>query len=327
MDRRRVDRRPVDARPGYRSQRRRHATTAAPACVLAAVLAGSLGACSTASGTAPPGRAAITVVAAENVWGSIARQLGGDKVSVTSIIASPGIDPHDYEPRAQDARAVASADYVIVNGVGYDQWASKLAAAGGRDQLTLDVGDLVGVKAGGNPHRWYSPPDVQRVVDRISADYQRLDPADAAYFADQKAAFESTGLARYHGLIADIRRRYLGTPVGASESVFAPMAGALGLRLVTPEAFLDAISEGTEPTARDKATVDAQLKAGQVKVYVYNSQNSTPDVKAQVGLATAAGIPVTSVTETLAPATATFQDWQAGQLERLSVALATMKAA
>ncbi|HEX3620766.1 MAG TPA: zinc ABC transporter substrate-binding protein [Acidimicrobiales bacterium] len=266
-------------------------------------------------------------MAAESFWGSIASQLGGDKVSVTSLITRPDTDPHAYEPRAQDGRAVASASYVIFNGVGYDPWAPKLVAASGRsDQTVLEVWKLVGVPEGGNPHRWYSPPDVQKVIDQISADFTRLDPADAAYFDQQRMAFQSTGLKRYDDLIAEIRQKYSGTPVGASESIFAPLADALGLRLLTPDAFLNAISEGAEPTAQDKATVDAQLRSHAIKIYVYNSQNSTPDVKAQVDLANKQGIPVTSVTET-PPAKTSFQDWQAAQLANLLDTLGKIRAA
>lgn len=289
------------------------------ALMCAAVLSG---ACSTSSGGSAGSKDAfIKVVAAENFWGNIASQVGGTRVSVTSIITSPDTDPHDYEPRAQDGRGVAMADYVIVNGVGYDPWATKLAAASGRGKQTvLDIGKLVGVKAGGNPHRWYSPTDVQTVIDQISSDYKRMDPAGAAFFDQQKAAFESTGLEPYTSLITDVRRRFSGTPVGASESIVVPLVDALGLALLTPESFLDAISEGTEPTAQDKATTDAQIKSRQIKVYLVNSQNSTPDVKAQVAHATASGIPVVSLTET-PPAGKSFQDWQTAQLTSLREAL------
>jgi zinc/manganese transport system substrate-binding protein len=262
------------------------------------------------------------VVAAENFWGSIARQLGGDKVSVQSIIDNPDTDPHDYEPTPGDARAVASASYVIVNGVGYDPWADKLLKANpDHGRAVLNVGDLVGAQSGGNPHRWYSPPDVQKVLDRITADYKRLSPGDAAYFDNQKATFTSTGLARYNALIAEIAAKYRGVAVGASESVFSPLAEALGLHLITPPSFLKAISEGGEPTAADKATCDSQIKTHQIKAYVFNRQNSTPDVQAQVNLARSNGIPVVAITETLVPAKASFQDWQAGQLQAVASAL------
>ncbi len=277
---------------------------------------------STSSGS--PGAGVLTVVAAENFWGSIAAQLGGSHVAVTSIITNPDTDPHTYEPTTGDARTVASAKYVVVNGIGYDPWAPKLLAAQpdpGRRVLT--VGDLVGVKEGGNPHRWYSPADAMKVIDQITSDYKALDPADAAFFDTQHTTYTTTGLAGYTSLIAGIKARYAGTPVGASESIFAPLSDALGLNLLTPPTFLTAISEGSDPTAADKAAIDAQIKGHQIKVYVFNSQNSTPDVAAQVKEAKDAGIPTTTITETLEPPTSTFQDWQTAQLRSLEAVLAS----
>jgi zinc/manganese transport system substrate-binding protein len=264
----------------------------------------------------------LRVVAAENFWGSIAAQLGGSRVQVTSVITSPATDPHDYEPTAIDARTIAGAQMLIENGAGYDPWAAKLAAANPvHGRLVLDVGDLVGVKAGGNPHRWYSPGNVDRVIAAITADYAKLDPKNAAYYRQQKARFETHGLAQYKQLIATIRRRYHGVAVGASESIFAPLAQALGLDLITPASFLKAISEGTDPTAADKTTIDRQIARKQVRVWLYNSQNSTPDVTRITDAARKQGVPVTTITETLSPASARFQSWQVRQLRALAAAL------
>jgi zinc/manganese transport system substrate-binding protein len=271
---------------------------------------------------AAAGGKVIQVVAAENFWGSIAGQLGGDHVQVTGIISNPDTDPHSYEPTAADARTVTGAQYVIVNGIGYDAWADKLLATNpGTDRAELKVGDLVGVKPGGNPHRWYSPANVHQVIEQITADYKKIDPADAAYFDQQKQTFEQQTLARYNQLVSDIKARYAGAPIGASESIVTPLAEGLGLKMLTPDSFLDAMSEGTDPTAADKALIDQQIRTKQIKVYVYNSQNSTPDVVAQVKLARSEGIPVTTVTETLAPAGATFQQWQTTELQGIEQAL------
>jgi zinc/manganese transport system substrate-binding protein len=265
----------------------------------------------------------VQVVAAENFWGSIAAQLGGDRVHVTSVITSPATDPHNYEPTAADARAMAGAQLAIVNGIGYDPWAGKLIAANPVDgRVVLTVGDLVGIKPGGNPHRWYSPADVQKVIDQLVRDYTKLDPKDAGYFQQQRARFETRGLGRYKRLIDTIKRTYHGVSVGASESIFAPLAQALGLKLLTPASFLKAVSEGTEPTAADKTTIDRQLASRQIKVWVFNSQNSTPDVQRITDAARKQGIPVTTITETPTPAAVSFQDWQSRQLEALAAALA-----
>jgi zinc/manganese transport system substrate-binding protein len=284
-------------------------------------------ACSTAAPASPPagGESAtkVAVVAAENFWGSLAAQLGGEHATVTSVINNPDSDPHDYEPTPADGRTIAAAQYVIINGIGYDPWAPKLVDANPSDKRTvLTVGDLVGIKEGGNPHRWYSPDDVHKVIARITEDYKKIDPADAAYFDQQKQTFESQTLSKYNSLISDIKSKYAGTPIGASESIVAPLADGLGLKMLTPESFLNAISEGAEPTAQDKTTIDAQIKNKQIKVYIYNSQNSTPDVQAQVNAAKAAGIEVATVTETPNPPDASFQDWQATQLATIQQALA-----
>src|SRR5438105_3095775 len=284
----------------------------------------SLSACGSSSSSSTSSSGKLAVVAAENFWGSIATQLGGDRVEVTSLITNPDTDPHDYEPTPGDGREIASARLVIVNRIGYDPWADKLLSANrasGRD--VVKVGDLVGLKEGDNPHQWYSPETVEKVISQITAEYKKRRPADAAYFDQQHEKFESSGLAGYHAVIADIKAKYAGTAVGASESIFAPLAGPLGLRLVTPESFLDAISEGNDPTAADKATVDQQIASKAIKVFVFNSQNSTPDVQRLVNAAKANGIAVTTVTETLTPKGATFQAWQTAQLRALERALAT----
>ena len=108
---------------------------------------------------------------------------------MTSIIVNPNTDPHSYEPTAQDARTMAGAKLAIVNGIGYDNWAPKLLEASPLSgRVVLNVGDLLGLKEGDNPHQWYSPTHVLAVVRQIVADYDRLDPADAAYFARHEAA-------------------------------------------------------------------------------------------------------------------------------------------
>jgi zinc/manganese transport system substrate-binding protein len=296
--------------------------------VVAALLSAALvGGCTVGvtpdAGSLGSGGTVLHVVAAENFWGSIAEQLGGDRVEVTSIVDSPDADPHDYEPTTADARSIAAADLVLVNGVGYDAWAAKIAAANDRPgQTVLDVGKLLGVPDGSNPHRWYNPDDVARVVDQLSADYQRLHPADAGYFARRRTDFDTTGTRAYHAVIADIKAKYSGQPIGASESIVATLAPALGLDLVTPPDFLRAVSEGDDPTPKDKALIDRQIATRQIAVYVYNSQNATPDIQRQLSEARHQGIPVTSITETLVPANASWQDWQTAQLESLRSALA-----
>ena len=285
-------------------------------------LAVVLAACGVGTSHVDFGTGKIQVVAAENFWGSIASQVGGSHVQVTSIIVNPNTDPHAYEPTPSDARLIAQAQYVIVNGAGYDAWAPKLLdanPASGRTVLT--VGDLFGKKEGDNPHMWYSPSYVDQVVDRMGSDLAKIDSADASAITQQAAQYKSTGLKDYHDTVSAIKAKYSGTRVGATESIAAYLADGIGLNLVTPSSYLKAISEGTDPSAGDKAEVQNEIASRSIKVFIFNSQNSTPDIQGLVDKATAQGIPVVKITETLAPATATFQDWQTAQLKDLLHAL------
>jgi zinc/manganese transport system substrate-binding protein len=296
-----------------------------PLTALSALLGGLallLAGCSGSGATSSASAGKLQVVAAENAWGSIARQLGGSKVAVNSIIDNPNTDPHSYEATASDGVLVARSRMALVNGLGYDSWASKLLAANPSSaRVVLDIGNLLGLKDGDNPHQWYSPSSVQRAANQIVADYKRLDPKDAAYFDRQRATFESRDLAEYNRLRDEIRSRFAGVPVGYSESIFQPLGHDLGLKLTTPYSFAKAISEGTDVSAADKQTVDRQAEDHAIEVWVYNSQNATPDVQRVNQLARAAHVPIATITETLSPASANFEQWQSAQLRSLLQAL------
>ena len=265
-----------------------------------------------AQGEAARGDASLEVVAAENFWGSIAAQVGGDRVHVTSVITNPATDPHDYEPTAGDARLFAQAKYVIVNGIGYDSWATRLLDANPTPgRKVLNVGELAGMKEGANPHVWYSPAIVKAVIDRIAADL-----GDAA---SGKTVWDS-GFKDYRDAL-DAFKKYAGTKVGATESIFAYLAAYTGLDLVTPVGYMNAISEGADPSAADKSEVLDQIATRQIKVLVYNVQNSTPEVQDVVARARANKIPVVQITETLVPAGASFQAWQTAELRAVLMAL------
>ncbi len=289
---------------------------------IGALLALSLSVCGLtgASSTSTGGK--VEVVAAENFWGSIATQLGGDRAHVTSVIVNPNTDPHSYEPTPADARLIAGAQYVIINGAGYDSWAPKLLDANpvsGRKVLNVAV--FVGKNEGDNPHVWYSPAYVNGVVEKIASDLAAIDSGDAAYFDQQKTAYTTIALKDYRDTINAIKTKYSGTPVGATESIFSYLAEGTGLNLITPYEYLKAISEGSDPTAADKGTVEQQIATKKIKVFVFNTQNSTPDVQSLVDKATAKGIAISHVTETLAPSNLNFQDWQTNQLKELLAAL------
>lgn len=283
-----------------------------------------LAACGTTAQTSPSGSGGpLLVVAAENFWGNIAAQVGDSHVHVTSIIVDPNVDPHSYEPTVADARTMAQAHYVIINGAGYDPWADKLLQANPvSGRKVLNVGDLNGKREGDNPHMWYNPDYVTAVATRIRDDLKTLDLADGSAFDQSTQAFLNSGLQQYHDLIAAIKAKYSGTPVGATESIFSYLAPALGLNLITPYSYLKAVSEGEDISAADQASVEQQISRKQIKILVYNSQNTPNNIQALITLAKNNHIPVATLTETLTPQTASFQDWQSAQLQGIQSALA-----
>jgi zinc/manganese transport system substrate-binding protein len=263
----------------------------------------------------------LQVIAGENFWGSIAAQLGGDQVSVTSIVTNPTVDPHEYESSAADARAFATADYVILNGAGYDDWGSKLLAANPNSgRRVLVIADLLGKKAGDNPHFWYNPDWMKQVASRITADYQAIRAANANLFASQHEAF-GRALQPYQDAIAQVRAKHPAVPIGSTESIFVYMARALGLNLVSPPDFMQAISEGNDPPAQSVAAFQRQIGQHQIKVLIYNTQTSTPITDNLKQLAGRNNVVVVGISETVEPPTASFQDWQLKQLTALQAAL------
>ena len=264
---------------------------------------------------------AINVVAGENFWGSIATQLGGTHAVVQSVVTDPNADPHEYESSTQDARAFADANLVVLNGAGYDDWGRKLLDANpsaGRHVLT--VADLLGKKVGDNPHFWYSPDYVAKVADAITAQYKSIDPTDTTYFDQQRA--QLTGAFQpYLNEIAAIKQRYRDTPVGSTESIFVYMAAALGLNLVSPPEFMDAVAEGNDPPAGSVVAFQDQVSSRQIKLLVYNVQTVTAVTTNLKDLASRHRIPTVGVSETLQPASLSFQQWQLTQLLRIDQAL------
>ncbi|HEY7974319.1 MAG TPA: zinc ABC transporter substrate-binding protein [Ktedonobacterales bacterium] len=289
---------------------------------LASMLTLILGGCAPAQTPGGAGESGtLRVVAGENFWGSIASQLGGSRVSVTSIVTDPNADPHEYESSTADARAFAAARYVVLNGAGYDTWAQKLLDANpvsGRKVFT--VAERLGKRDGDNPHFWYNPSYVEQVADQITADYTALDPAGTSYFAQRRSAFEAA-LKPYHDRITAIHDRFAGRAIGSTESIFVYMAAALGLDLISPPAFMQAVSEGNDPPVSAVAQFQQQISQRQIAALVYNVQTATSVTTNLQQLATQHGIPVVGVSETIEPPTMAFQDWQAAQLGLLQQAL------
>ena len=267
----------------------------------------------------------LQVVATQNFWGSLISQLGGTHVSVTSIVTNPNTDPHEYESNAADARAIADAKYVIVNGAGYDNWATGLIIANhSANQKVLNVANLVGKKEGDNPHFWYSPTYVNQTVNQMYADLVSLDSTDALYYTQQYANL-NVSLGEYNHRIVEISQKFASTPVASTESIFEYLATACKLNLISPPEFMKAVAEGNDPTPADYATFQSQLlngtKPGNATVLVYNQQTVTQLTLSLKTDAASHNIPIVGVTETIQPPDVSFETWMNAELIQIQNAL------
>jgi zinc/manganese transport system substrate-binding protein len=282
---------------------------------------------SVTSGTATkiqPSPNAIKVVAAENFWGSLISQLGGNRTSVTSIITDPNTDPHEYESDTADAVAISTSSIVIVNGQGYDQWAiTEYNADHLQNSTLLNVQELLGLPNGDNPHMWYNPYYVNDTVHAMYEDLAAVDPSHQSYYYSNYQALNESlaGPNSYMGLEAQIRATYSGTAVASTESIFVWMANATGLDLVSPTPFIEAVAAGIDPPSQSVVAFQNQLENGSVKALIYNIQTVTPLTACMLEIAGGKDIPIVRISETIQPPGITFQEWMLGEVAALDNAL------
>jgi zinc/manganese transport system substrate-binding protein len=264
-------------------------------------------------------RAAVPIVAAENFYGDIARQIGGADVSVHSILSNPDQDPHMFEASPSVGRALSGARIVILNGADYDPWMEKLlGAAKGQDRAVITVADLVGRKSGDNPHIWYDVGTMRALARALTEALGKADPPHEAAYTQRLAAFEAS-LAPIDAKVAALRERLAGTPVTATEPVFGYVFAALGMD-VRDEKFQIAVMNDTEPSASDVAAIEKDIRTRTVKLLVYNSQATDEIAKRMEKLARAAHLPVVGATETEPPGK-DYQHWILDELAAVDRAL------
>jgi zinc/manganese transport system substrate-binding protein len=261
----------------------------------------------------------LAVVAAENFYGDIARQIGGDRIDVVSIMNNPDQDPHLFETTPGVVRQIADAQIVVLNGADYDPWMEKLLSAAPRPgRVVISAAELTGKKPGDNPHLWYAPATIPAVAKALATAFSKADPAHAGDYA-ARLATTLASLERIGQRAAQIKAKHKGEAVTATEPVFGLMAEALGLT-VRNQRFALAVMNDTEPSARDVAAFENDLKQRKVKLFLYNNQVSSKMTEHLLTIAKTAKVPVVGVTETQ-PAKVSFQDWMLGELDAVDKAL------
>jgi zinc/manganese transport system substrate-binding protein len=261
----------------------------------------------------------IGIVAAENFYGDVARQIGGERVVVLSILNNPDQDPHLFETTPAVVRKVADAGIVIFNGANYDPWMQKLLDATPRSGRTvISVAAIAGRKTGDNPHLWYDPATMPAVAKALAEALGNADPAHKAVYDMHLQSFLAS-LRPLDQKIADMRAKYASVAVTATEPVFGYMANAIGLT-VRNERFQMAVMNDTEPAARDLAAFETDLRKANVNVLLYNKQVTSNLSSRLINVARRANVPVVGITET-APANARYVDWMLSELSDLEQAL------
>lgn len=285
--------------------------TAALAATALAVTASACGsstdssASSTASST-PSADKVITVVASTNVWGSLAKELGGKYVDVTSILSSTSVDAHDYEPTTSDIAKLEKAQVAIVNGAGYDEWASKSVKSG--DQIVIDAASEGGKTTGDNPHVWFSSQVRTKTADAITAAYEKLMPADKAEF--QKLHTEWTAKEEdLENEIAQVKKDDKHLSYAATESIAEYLAQDLGLSDSTPSGYRNAAANESEPSSADLNNFLTLLQKGDTNMLIDNSQEPSDAASQLMSAADSGNVPVIDVTEQMPSKYHSVTDW------------------
>jgi zinc/manganese transport system substrate-binding protein len=302
----------------------RHAGRVVPTALGAAVLGLLLAACGSSAdeaGSGGPGGSTLSVVASTNVWGDVARTVGGDAVTVTSLVSRPSQDPHSFEPSTTTLLTVSKADLVIENGGGYDDFMDRVVTSSHSKAAVLDAVTISGrtADAGLNEHVWYDLAAVQKVADAVAEELGKDRPDQARRFTARAAGLK----ARIDDLRSQesrLRAQVAGERIGITEPVPLYLTEAVGLVNATPAQFSEAVEEGEDVSPRVLQETLDLFTGRKVVALVYNDQTSGPVTDKVLDAARQADIPVVAVTETL-PAGVSYVGWMQRNLTALGSAV------
>ncbi|MFT5950269.1 MAG: zinc/manganese transport system substrate-binding protein [Francisella sp.] len=267
----------------------------------------------------------ITVVAAENQYGSVAKLIGGNNVSVTNIINNADGDPHTFISSVKNAKLLADADIIIYNGADYDSWINSILKSN-KNAVIIKVQDLDSFKKtsklGINPHLWFKPQTFPALAKKLTSVYTKLDSDDANLYKNNYKEFKHKYQTVYN-MVDDIKTKYKDTPVTATEPLFSYMAEALELQMQGLK-FQWVIMNESEPSPRMMIDYQDLLKDKKVKVLFYNQQVVDTTTKNILNLAKKNDIPVVGVTETM-PANKDAILWMIDTLGETQKALEQLK--
>jgi zinc/manganese transport system substrate-binding protein len=244
-------------------------------------------------------------------------------VQVTAVQSNPNTDPHTFEASSSVAQAVAGAQLVVQNGVGYDTYMERIeSAAPSSTRKLIDVQKLLGLPdSTRNPHLWYDPRTMPAVARAITSDLGALQPAHAGYFQAALARFEQA-LGPWQRALAQFASEYPHTPVATTEPVGDYMLEAAGTVNLTPFSLQADIMNGVDPAPQDATLQNNLFSEHRVKVFVYNQQVTDSLTQSFLEAAKHAHVPVVGVYETMPTPGYDYQTWMLAEVQALRRAVA-----
>lgn len=245
----------------------------------------------------------IRIVAAENFYGELAREIGGKLVDVQSIINNPNADPHLFTTTPSISRSLAQAQIIIYNGANYDAWMDQILGSLNQSQpyIIINVANLMGIKPGANPHIWYNPKTFPKLAVMLATAISRLNPGAAKDINDNLNNFLHAN-QQLNTVITKIKNRCSGVEVIATEPIFGYMTSAMGLKM-RGNRFQWKIMNDTEPSPSIIVKYQDLLNAKRVKILFYNNQVTNGITKNMQNLAQKNHIPLIGISETIPPNT------------------------
>lgn len=290
------------------------------ATVVAAGLTISLSACQwrssapTATSTPKPTAGPIAVVASVSQWGSLAKQIGGDDVNVTTIITSTTANPHEFEPKASDIAKLQKATILVSNGAGYDSWAAKNGAKGTQ---TISAADIVGALEGDNPHLWFSKDARKGMASELADAFSKERPAKKKAFAARLKQWddeENTLEKAMKTFGAD----HKAPTYAATDAVTYYLMAEMGFKELTPRGYAQAAASSMEPGTADMDNFQRLLEQCKVDVLIANAQVPSVAATTLIQSAQQNKVPVLNVTEQLPQDDKDLVSWIADIVDRLS---------
>ncbi len=268
----------------------------------------------------------IVAVGAENEYANVIAQIGGKYVKVSAIMSNPNTDPHTFEASASVAETVSAAKLIVQNGVGYDDFMSKIeSASSSSSRKVIDVQKVLGLPdSTPNPHLWYSPKTMPAVAKALVADLSALDPSHAAYFKMNAKRFDNS-LKPWLSAVKAFKKKHPHTPVATTEPVADYMLQAAGTDNKTPFSLQAAIMNGTDPAPQSVTLQNGLFSRHQIKVFVYNQQVTDTITQSFLKLAAKYKVPVVGVYETMPTPGYTYQSWMMAELNALKKAVTSGK--